>query len=81
MADDVPSHPLTGGPSRNGITLVAVVHWEYLQGWDAAMEPYQWFLLGLMVAWTPGLLALGFMLWRRHIDQTRAENGSRHCGR
>jgi hypothetical protein len=31
---------------------------------DAAMEPYQWFLLGVMIAWTPGLLALALMLWR-----------------
>ena len=22
------------------------------------MDPYQWFLLGMMVAWTPGLVAL-----------------------
>jgi len=60
--------------------FLPVIHWEYLPGWEAAMEAYQWFLLGLVVAWTPGLLALGFMLWRHHTDQTRAENGSRHCG-
>jgi len=35
---------------------------------------------GMMVAWTPGLLALAFMLWRHHIDQTRADNGSQHYG-
>jgi len=29
------------------------------------MEAYQWFLLGMMVAWTPGLLVLALML-RRH---------------
>jgi hypothetical protein len=29
------------------------------------MEAYQWFLLGMMVAWTPGLLALALML-RQH---------------
>jgi hypothetical protein len=28
------------------------------------MEAYQWFLLGVMVAWTPSLLALALMLWR-----------------
>jgi len=39
------------------------------------MEPYQWFLLGMMVAWTPGLLALGFMLWRHHIDHSADTNG------
>ena len=44
------------------------------------MEAYQWFLLGMMVAWTPGLLALAVMLWRRHIDQNRADNGSPHVG-
>jgi len=31
------------------------------------MEAYQWFLLGMMVAWTPGLLALALMLWRHDI--------------
>ena len=31
------------------------------------MEPYQWFLLGMMVAWTPGLLVLALMLRRRNI--------------
>jgi len=42
------------------------------------MKAYQWFLLGMMVAWTPGLLALAFMLWRNHIDQSSADNKSRH---
>jgi len=42
-----------------------------------AMEAYQWFLLGMMVAWTPGLLALAFMLWRRHIDRNSARTRSR----
>jgi hypothetical protein len=36
-------------------------------GQDAAMEAYQWFLLGMMVAWTPGLLVLALMLRRRNI--------------
>jgi len=31
------------------------------------MEPYQWFLLGMMVAWTPGLLILALMLRKRHV--------------
>jgi hypothetical protein len=31
------------------------------------MNAYHWFLLGMMVAWTPGLLALALMLWR-HSD-------------
>jgi len=26
------------------------------------MDPYQWFLLGMMVAWTPGLVALALIL-------------------
>jgi hypothetical protein len=26
------------------------------------MEPYQWFLMGMMVAWTPGLVALALLL-------------------
>ena len=28
------------------------------------MNAYHWFLLGMMVAWTPGFLALALMLWR-----------------
>jgi len=28
------------------------------------MKAYQWFLFGMMVAWTPGLVALAIMLWR-----------------
>jgi len=37
------------------------------------MEAYQWFLLGMMVAWTPGLLALALMLLRHNTgaDTTR----------
>jgi hypothetical protein len=41
------------------------------------MEAYQWFLLGMMVAWTPGLLALALLLWRSNIDdmgQNSADN-------
>jgi len=30
------------------------------------MEAYQWFLLGMMVAWTPGLVVLALTLRRRH---------------
>src|SRR5215831_1856262 len=41
-----------------------------------AMEPYQWFLLGMMVAWTPGMLALALML-RRHHTIDSADNISR----
>ena len=37
------------------------------QGGNAVMEAYQWFLLGMMVAWTPGLLVLALMLRRRKI--------------
>jgi hypothetical protein len=31
------------------------------------MEPYQWFFLGMMVAWTPALVVLALLL-------SRAEN-------
>ena len=31
---------------------------------DAGMGAYQWFLLGIMVAFTPSLLVLGLMLAR-----------------
>jgi len=33
---------------------------KYSRG--ALMEPYQWFLLGMMAAWTPGLLILAVAL-------------------
>jgi hypothetical protein len=32
----------------------------------AAVEPYQWFLLGMMVAWTPTLVVLALLLRRAH---------------
>ncbi len=38
-----------------------------------AMEAYQWFLLGMMVAWTPGLLVLALLLWRSN-GQNSADN-------
>jgi hypothetical protein len=43
------------------------------------MQAYQWFLLGMMVAWTPGLLALALMLRRHNIDnigQSSADNSA-----
>jgi hypothetical protein len=40
-------------------------------GWNAVMEFYQWFLLGVMVAWTPGLLVLALMLRRRNIGRAQ----------
>ena len=40
------------------------------------MKAYQWFLLGMMVAWTPGLLALAVMLWRNQIDSKQREQQS-----
>jgi len=48
-----------------------------LQGGNAAMEAYKWFLLGMMVAWTPGLLALALILWRRHIDRDSIDDSNR----
>jgi hypothetical protein len=45
------------------------------------MKAYQWFLLGMMVAWTPGLLALALKLRRHNVDsiaQNSADNSSRH---
>jgi hypothetical protein len=33
------------------------------------MEPYQWFLLGMMVAWTPSLVALAVMLRKEHLPE------------
>jgi hypothetical protein len=34
------------------------------------MRAYQWFLLGMMFAWTPSLLALAVMLRRSDRDDT-----------
>ena len=57
----------------NGIPFVfSYISWGKV---DAAMETYQWFLLGVMVAWTPGLLALALML-RRHHTIDSADNSS-----
>jgi hypothetical protein len=42
---------------------------KFSLGGNAAMEALKWFLLGMMVAWTPGLLALALMLRRHHIEQ------------
>jgi hypothetical protein len=39
------------------------------------MEAYQWFLLGMMVAWTPSLLALALML-PRHKSKQRGQQWS-----
>jgi len=43
------------------------------------MKTYQWFLLGMMVAWTPSLLVLALMLRRHNIDnivQNSADDSS-----
>jgi len=42
------------------------------------MEAYQWFLLGMMVAWTPGLLVLALMLRQRHWPSQRGHLQSAH---
>jgi len=42
------------------------------------MKAYQWFLLGMMVTWTPSLLTLALMLRRRHLGQDSADNNVRH---
>jgi hypothetical protein len=46
-------------------------------GGVTAMEDYLWFLLGMLVVWTPGLLALALLLRRSSIDdigQNSADN-------
>jgi hypothetical protein len=42
------------------------------------MKAYQWFLLGMMFAWTPGLLAMALMLRQHGIGQDSADTNSRH---
>ena len=41
-----------------------------LAGQSAAMEAYKWFMLGMIIAWMPGLLVLALMLWRDQIDDS-----------
>ena len=47
------------------------------------METYQWFLLGIMVAFTPSLVVLGLLLVRCHDaeDDPASENLSRESYR
>jgi len=40
------------------------------------VEPYQWFLLGMMVAWTPSMIVLAVML-TRSADHSADCSGSR----
>jgi hypothetical protein len=40
------------------------------------MEPYQWFLLGIMVAFTPSLLILGVLLARSTDHPANTDNPS-----
>jgi hypothetical protein len=51
------------------ILPLILYNWKDLQG-GAAMEAYHWFQLGMMAAWTPGMLALGVMLWRHDIHNS-----------
>ena len=37
------------------------------------MENYQWFLLGMIVAWTPGLLVLALVLRRHSVSEDGAD--------
>ena len=41
---------------------------------DRIMEDYQWFFLGVMVAWTPSLVVLALMLRGFHPGQMRDDN-------
>jgi hypothetical protein len=38
------------------------------------VHAYQWFLLGMMFAWTPGLLVLAVMLRRRDRDDSEVRS-------
>jgi hypothetical protein len=33
------------------------------------MEAYQWFLFGMLVAWTPSLVVLAVMLRKQHLPE------------
>jgi hypothetical protein len=35
------------------------------------MQAYQWFLLGLMVAWTPSLVVLAVILRKQNLPEMR----------
>jgi len=45
------------------------------------MRSHHWFLLGMMVAWTPGLLTLALMLRRQIIDSLDQDADSNLHGR
>lgn len=38
------------------------------------MESYQWFLLGMMVAWTPGLVILALLLGEAAFSDSQHKN-------
>lgn len=44
------------------------------------MESYHWFLVGVMVAWTPGLIVLALLLSRAELSYPHHANreGSEH---
>jgi len=45
------------------------------------MEAYQWFLLGMMVAWTPGLVVLALMLRQRNCSRQRGHQQLAHTAK
>jgi hypothetical protein len=68
---------LRGSAGPNGTASLIVQLPSRAGGGVTAMEAYQWFLLGVMVAMTPSLLALALLLWRSNINdmgQNSADN-------
>jgi hypothetical protein len=47
------------------------------------MQAYQWFLLGMLVAWTPGLIVLAVMLRQASaaLSEIETKNGERPIAR
>jgi hypothetical protein len=39
------------------------------------MEAYQWFLFGMMVAWTPSLVVLAVLLRKANLPKVLTEEG------
>lgn len=67
-----------GNPNSSGLLLQC----GHNDSGQKEMEPYQWFLLGMMVAWMPALVVLAVMLRRAFTKHTEAGTegraGKRH---
>jgi hypothetical protein len=67
-----------GNPNSSGLLLQCGDN----DSGQKEMQPYQWFLLGMLAAWTPALVVLAVMLRRAFTKPTEAgtegRTGKRH---